>query len=203
MYKTSDIYLHKSVFRGFDMKNRRLLISDAVGCAVIYATAIILHFIFQWFGPSALTILFGAVNESVWEHVKIFSAAYVGYALLQLLWVQVEFRQYVVAKCVGLYLLMGGIIAFHYSYILLTGKHIAWVDILGSAMLVILAQVTSYRLTVGSHSLRDYFAPALFLLMLYYLMFFSFTIFPPKAELFRDPASGGFGYLENAVEKPR
>lgn len=185
------------------MNNKRYFISEAAGCVCIYAAATALHYIFRWFGPSALTILFGAVNESVWEHVKIFSAAYVGYALIQLLWIQVEFRQYVVAKCAGLYLLMGGIIIFHYGYTLFSGRHIAWADILGAAIMVVLAQITSYRLTVGLRSLRDYFAPALFLLMLYYLMFFSFTIFPPKAELFRDPASGGFGYLENAVEKPR
>lgn len=185
------------------MKNKRFFISEAVGCGFIYAAAICLHFIFQWCGPGALTILFGAVNESVWEHVKIFSAAYAAWALLQLLWLQVEFRQYVVAKCVGLYLLMGGIIGIHYGCTLLTGRHIAWADILGAAVIVVLAQITSYRLTVGSRPLREYFAPALCLLMLYYLMFFSFTIYPPRLELFRDPASGGYGYLENTVERFR
>jgi hypothetical protein len=31
------------------------------------------------------------------------------------------------------------------------------------------------------------------LLMLYYVMFFSFTVFPPRSWLFRDPLTGGFG----------
>ncbi|MBR1534351.1 MAG: hypothetical protein IJ639_08300 [Ruminococcus sp.] len=183
------------------MKNKAFAISEAVGCVVIYAAAIVLHFAFRWFGPGALTLLFGAVNESVWEHVKIFSAAYVGYALLQLLWIKVPFKRYVAAKCAGLYALMGGIIAFHYGYTAFTGKHIAWVDILGSAVIVILVQLLSYKLTVGSLPLEDYFAPSLFLLMLYYLMFFSFTIYPPKAELFRDPISGGFGYQGFSMKK--
>ena len=39
------------------------------------------------------------------------------------------------------------------------------------------------------------------LLTLYYLMFFSFTIFPPKTELFRDPVGGGFGIVEKIAEK--
>lgn len=177
------------------MKNKCCVISEAAGCPVIYAGAVVLHFAFSWFGPGALTILFGAVNESVWEHVKIFSAAYVGYALLELLWLQVEFRRYVVAKCAGLYALMGGVIAFHYGYRAFAGRTIVWADVIGSAVIVILAQVISCRLTLSRLPLRDWFAPAVFLLMLYYLMFFSFTIYPPKAELFRDPIGGGFGYF--------
>lgn len=183
------------------MKNKCFAISEAVGCIVIYAAAVFLHFAFSWFGPGALTILFGAVNESVWEHVKIFSAAYVGYALLELLWIKVIFRQYVAAKCAGLYFLMGGIIVYHYGYMVFTGRSVAWADILGSAVIVALAQLLSYRLTVGRRSLCEYFAPAVFLLTLYYLMFFSFTIYPPKTALFRDPVSGGYGYIENSIEK--
>lgn len=182
------------------MSDKRLAISEAAGCAVIYGAAVFLHFMFPWFGPGALTILFGAVNESVWEHLKIFSAAYTGWALLQLLWVNVRFRQYVAAKCAGLYLLMGGIAGLHYGYSALFGRSPA-ADILGAAVTVILAQLLSYRMTVSTKDYGEYFAPAICLLTLYYLMFFSFTVYPPKTELFRDPRSGGFGYLENAVEK--
>ena len=183
------------------MKNKCYAISEAAGCVVICAAAAIMHNIFSWFGPGALTILFGAVNESVWEHIKIFSAAYVGYALAELLWLRVGFRRYVAAKCAGLYAMMGGIIALHYSCITLTGRTVAWVDIVGSAVIVILVQLLSYGLVNSPLPLKEYFAPAVFLLMLYYLMFFSFTIYPPKTELFRDPMSGSFGYLENSIEK--
>ncbi|MBR1535303.1 MAG: hypothetical protein IJ639_13130, partial [Ruminococcus sp.] len=92
------------------MKNKTLAISEAVGCVVIYAAAVYLHFAYPLSGGSALSILFGAVNESVWEHAKIFSAAYIGWSILQLCWVKVRFSQYLVAKCIGLYLLMGLII---------------------------------------------------------------------------------------------
>ena len=183
------------------MKSKCFAISEAVGCIVLFAAAAALHFVFGRFGPGALTILFGAVNESVWEHVKIFSGAYIGYALLELLWLPVEFRRYVVAKCAALYALMGGIILFHCGYTAIAGRAVTWVDIAGAAVIVALAQLLSYRLFISRLPLRDYFAPAVCLLMLFYLMFFSFTIYPPKTELFRDPLSGGFGYMGNTVEK--
>ena len=175
---------------------KRYAVSEAVGCVVIYLVAAGLHFVYDLSGGGTLALHLGAVNESVWEHVKIFSAAYVGYAIFQLLWVRVPFRRYVAAKCAGLYLLMGGMIGFFYLYTAFTGKAILLVDLISSAVLVCAAQAVSYLLTTRVRLKDDWFYPALLLLMLYYLMFFSFTIFPPRAELFRDPQSGMFGIGE-------
>ena len=175
------------------MNKRSVAVSEAVGIVVIYGAAVFLHFVYPLSGGSALSILFGAVNESVWEHTKIFSAAYIGWSLLQLCWLKVRFRQYVAAKCIGLYTLMGLIIGVYYAYTAFTGHYVVWADVLSSLLSVILVQALTFFLETGDNRLQDYFAPALMLVMLYYLMFFSFTIFPPKAELFRDPIGGGFG----------
>lgn len=181
------------------MKKSSVALSEAAGCAVIYAAAVYLHFAYQ-LHQSALSIVFGAVNESVWEHVKIFSVAYTGYAMLQATWLGIPFRHYAVAKVLGLYLLMGGMIGFNAVYTAFTGRNIPAVDILSSLILVILVQLVTFLLETSSINLEEYFAPAMLMLMLYYLMFFSFTIFPPKAGLFRDPVSGSIGVpLEQAV----
>jgi hypothetical protein len=174
---------------------KRYAISEAAGCVVVYLIAAGLHSVYELSGGT-LAIIFGAVNESVWEHVKIFSAGYAGYAILQLMWIRVPFRRYLVAKCAGLYLLMGGIIGFFYLYTSLAGEAVLWVDLISSAALVCVAQGVSYLLTTRVAMRDEWFYPALLLLMLYYLMFFSFTIFPPRAELFRDPQTGLFGIGE-------
>ena len=175
------------------MDQKRFGYSEAIGCVVIYLMASVLHFVYPLSGGATLAIIFGAVNESVWEHVKIFSTAYIGWALIQLLWLRVPFRRYVVAKCAGLYLLSGGIVGFFYLYTAFTGRAILIVDLIASAITVCLAQFCSYRLTVCEQDTRELFAPALMLLMLYYLMFFSFTVFPPRLGMFRDPITGGYG----------
>lgn len=204
MYKTLDIYFYRSfagtIQSGVIMNRKTYAISEAVGCAVIYLTAVFLHFAYTVSGGSALGILFGAVNESVWEHVKIFSAAYAGYAILQLLWIRVPFRQYTVGKCIGLYVLMGAIIGFYYAYTALFGEAGPAVYPVASLIIVILIQLLTYRLTVSERDLSEYFAPAVMLIMLYYIMFFSFTIFPPRLELFRDPTSGTWGVVRNLVD---
>ena len=178
------------------MNKKAVALSETAGCTVIYTAAVFLHFLYPLSGGGALSILLGAINESVWEHTKIFSVAYLGWSLLQLLWLKTRFHRYVVAKCVGLYLMMGVIIGSYYGYIALSGGHSLWVDILCSLFAVILAQYTSFRLETGDDRLADFFAAALMMLMLYYIMFFSFSAFPPKVGLFRDPVTGTYGLPE-------
>ncbi len=183
------------------MDKRAVALSEAAGCVVIYCAAVLLHFVYPLSRGAALSIVFGAVNESVWEHTKIFAAPYIGWALLQLCWLKVHFRQYVVAKVIGLYLMAGMIIGASYFLSLFTEQNIFWLDIVASLIAVITAQAVSYRLETADNRISEYFLPALMLLTLYYLMFFSFTIFPPKTDLFRDPVTGGFGIVERIAEK--
>ena len=175
------------------MSDRRYGFSEAAGVAAIYCSAVLLHFIYRLSGGGTLAVIFGAVNESVWEHVKIFSVSYCGYAILQLLWVKPPFRRYVAGKCAGLYLLMGGMIGFFYLYTRMIGKSVLWLDIGSSVVLVALAQLCSYLLTVRWRCAGEFFIPAVLLLMLYYLMFLCFTVSPPRIGLFRDPVAGGYG----------
>ena len=168
--------------------------SELIGAAVIYGIATLLHFVYPLSG-GALSILFGSVNESVWEHVKIFAAGYTAWAVLELLWIKAPFKKYFVAKVFSLYLMSLMMIVFYYVYPQIFGESIVWVDILSSLVFVCLAQVFSYRLTLTEKDTKGYFHEAAMLLMLYFLMFVSFTIFPPKMPLFRDPVSGGYGIL--------
>lgn len=185
------------------MDKRAVALSETAGCAVIYCAAVLLHYVYPLSGGAALSIVFGSVNESVWEHTKIFAAPYLGWALIQLCWLRVHFRQYVVSKVIGLYLMAGMIIGASCLLSLFTEQNIFWLDIAASLITVITAQAASCRLETAENRLSEYFLPALMLLMLYYLMFFSFTIFPPKTDLFRDPVSGGFGIVERIAEKER
>lgn len=185
------------------MDKKSMALSEAAGCVVIYCVAVLLHFAYPLSGGAALSIVFGAVNESVWEHTKIFAAPYIGWALMQLCWLKSPFRQYVVSKVIGLYLMAGVIIGSAYLLSLFSEHPILFLDIAVSLVAVLAAQALSHYLETADNRLSDYFYPALMLLTLYYLMFFSFTIFPPKTELFRDPVGGGFGIVERIVEKER
>ncbi len=183
------------------MNNQKFKILEIIGAPIIFLSATLLHFVYDFTGGSTLAILFGAVNESVWEHVKIFAVGYVFWSLVELLWVKPPFKKFVTAKTVSLYFLSLAIIVFFYGYNLFTKEPILWLDICSSFVFVILSQYISYRLITNENNIKDYFAVALMMLMLFFLMFFSFTAFPPKIDLFRDPVTGMYGIIEDYIDK--
>ena len=171
-----------------------------IGVPVIYLIATALHFFYDLSNGSVLSILFSAVNESVWEHVKIFAVGFVIWTFVELLWTKPPFKKFITTKTLSLYFLSLSIIVFFYSYTTVVSEPILAVDLISSFIFVVLAQYISYRLVVSDNNIADYFAVAIMLLMLFFVMFFSFTLFPPKIELFKDPVTGMYGIINENVD---
>ena len=183
------------------MNKKAFKVFETVGVFVIYLIAAGLHFVYDFSGQSALSILFGAVNESVWEHIKIFCAGYVIYAFLELLCIKnLPFKKFVVAKTAGLYFMSIFIIAYYYTYTFFTKKPILAVDLILSFAAVVLAQYISYNLTVKDINTENLFDISVMLIMLFFIMFFSFTVFPPKLGLFRDPNTNSYGVIDTYAD---
>lgn len=186
---------------GFILNQRLYKTLEITGFFFIYLLAVFLHFAYDLSDGSVLSILFGAVNESVWEHIKIFSVGFVLWSVITLLWARPSFYKYVVAKTLSLYFLILSIIVFFYAYNLFTDGPILAVDIISSIIFVALSQYLSYRLMLEDNNLSDYFLVAVMLLMMFFVMFFSFTIFPPQIDLFKDPVTGAYGIPAITLEK--
>lgn len=174
---------------------------EIVGAFFLFGLATLLHFVYELTNGSVFSILFGAVNESVWENTKIFLVAYSVWAIVELLVSNVHFKRFVVSKVIGVYFLCAFIICMHYIVSLFTDKPIIWADIAIGIIGVILAQFISYKLTVGSSNIQLYFIPSLFLLGLFFIGLFSFTVFPPHLEVFRDEQTGFFGIIPKYIDR--
>lgn len=183
------------------MNKNRFLTLSLLGSVFIYAFASLLHFVYGLSGGSTLSILFGAVNESVWEHVKIFSFAFILWSIFELLIVKPPFKKFIVAKVFSLYMLSLSIIVFFYSYTTIVKNPVLLVDLISSAVFVVLWQYVSFILTTKENNIAQYFCVALFLLSIYMIMLFSFTIFAPECELFKDPVTNTYGISSFAVCK--
>lgn len=167
--------------------------SCIIGSVFTFLVGSELHFFYEQSGGHVLSILFGAVNESTWEHIKIFIAPYVVWAILELAYLRPSFKPFVVGKVLGLYVFPIGIITLFYSYTAIVGTHFLWADILIAFIVCVLAQCISHKVyTLGKKAAR-WFTLALTALVLMAVMYFSFTAVPPKAELFRDPATNSYG----------
>ncbi len=168
---------------------------EIIGGAFVFLLACFLHFFYELSGYSVLGSLFGAVNESVWEHIKIFALPYIIWAMAELLWAKPPLRKFIWAKAVGVYSLGFFLAGFYYLYTAFTGEHIAAISILSSLFFSFLAHFISYKITLCDKNRGQMFYTGLLLLLLALIMIICFTYYPPEDSLFRDPISGGYGLV--------
>ncbi len=176
-----------------ERNRKRFFRFEVFGAIFVSCAAVILHFLYEWSGKEFWVTLFSAVNESVWEHLKIFSIPYVIWGFVELCCLRIPFKKFVSAKVLSLYFMLLSIPVFYYTYTGLTGKNIAAVDIASGFVFTVLAFVISYRLVTKAPCIERYYKVSLVLLVVYFFMIAYFTYVPPKSALFRDPISGEYG----------
>lgn len=173
---------------------------ETIGGIVVFAIASFLHYLYDITDASVIGTLFGAVNESVWEHLKIFALAYIIWAAVELLWAKPPVKEFVSAKAVGLYSLCIFIALFFYTYTFFTGRPFLAVDLTSALVFSFLAHYISYKLTLSEKNKGQYFYTSVMLLFLADIMILSFTYYPPKCPLFQDYVTGLYGVIPKALD---
>lgn len=183
-----------------DISKKELFKLELIGSIFTIITGTLLHFAYDWSQKAVWSILFGAVNESVWEHVKIFTLPYIVWSIIEIAKVRVPIRKFVVSKTVGLYFLIVITIIFFYIYSGILGKNILLVDIISIIIWVFSSHFISYKLVTSNLDLNQWFTISCFLILLFIAMFFTFTVNPPQIDLFRDPITGLYGIIPKSYD---
>ena len=173
--------------------------SEIAGPFIVFIIASLLHFIYD-LSPNVLTSLFGAVNESVWEHIKIFTIAYLFYGFIEMLLIRPAFKRFVVAKTLGV-IAQGALIPLvYYAYTIFIQKPLLIVDLLIGFLSAVSGFLVSYRLYKSDREIEKYFLTSIMVLFLILMSLLCFTYFPPEAELFRDVVTGEFGIVPENID---
>ncbi len=144
-------------------------------------------------GGELIGILFGAVNNSIWESTKLLLISYLFWGLIEILCINVPFRTFVVTKTALLCFLCALHIGFCCTVDCLLQNREA-LFMLGSVChLPVFA--LGFFLLFGNKNLSGLFVPSLFILMLFWTVYFCFTPFPPHLEIFRDTLTRRFGLV--------
>ena len=166
------------------------------GIVIIFLSGSVLHFVFDWVGGWPPVALIAAVNESVWEHLKLAFWPGLIFALIVFLFLRAKTKNFWVAKTCGLFTMPVIIGAVFYGYTALVGRHILWLDIALFGLAVVAGQMISFALMV-----REPFGPktriAVGVVMALMIAAFSlFSYLPPRWPLFRDSSTGQYGILK-------
>ena len=177
------------------MAERRVLFYELAGIVFIIVFGSMLHFAFEWSGGQAIVGVFSAVNESVWEHLKLGFWPAIAFALIEFKYLKKSTRNFMFAKTVGIYLIPIVIVVIFYSYTAILGESILIIDILSFMIAVIVGQLVSYKLLTGKTVPYNLDRVSLIALFLLGLAFFVFTFYPPSLGMFQDPITGEYGII--------
>lgn len=162
-----------------------------------------LHFVYELSAFHPVAALFGSVNESSWEHLKLFFWPGLVYALVQHAFVKDFAANYWFGKAMALLVTPLGVLASFYFYLGIAlpiyGRGFLWADISTGVCGVLLGNIVAYRL-LTSHPRRRENTGRIVLLTLT-VAFVSLTYFPPRLFVFEDflgyEYDGQYGILED------
>jgi len=165
------------------------------GIAFIVVLGSLLHFVFEWSGRAIPIAPIAAVNESVWEHLKLGFWPALVYAALEYSRFGKSANNFPFAKTLGIYLIPITIVVLYYAYTAILGHGLLEVDIAIFVVAVIVGQLVSYKLLTASPlpERLNRFAPIA--LAVLGVLFVLFTFYPPHLPLFRDSVTGSYGIV--------
>lgn len=166
---------------------------ELIGIAVISLLGSALHFTFDWAGGLAPVGVFAAVNESVFEHLKLTFWPTVLYAAITYKLLKSVTNNFIVAKAAALYTMPLTIIVLFYGYTTLTGIESVLVDILIFIVAVACGQLVSYRILKMGPLPRWLSRLSLSLIVALALIYGLFTFYPPHVPFFMDSPTGTYG----------
>lgn len=166
-----------------------------VSAIFVCILGILLHFTYKFFGENIFIASFSAVNESVWEHLKLLFFPLLFTTIIGYFYIGKKAPNFLCSKTLGIITSMLFIIIFFYTYTRIIGKGIVFIDIASFFIAVILGEYLAYKLMISNFKCNNIIVSSILIVILIY--FIMFTYFPPNIGLFKDPVTNQYGITKN------
>ena len=166
---------------------------ELTGVVFISLVGSFLHFVFALLREWPPAALIAAVNESVWEHLKLAFWPALIYAFIERPALRKHVKNFWTAKAAGIFIMPLVIVSGFYGYTALANRHMLWADISLFVLAVLTGQLVSTRLMLKKSFPSWTKAFALILIVMMITAFSLLTFFPPRCPLFLDHQTGQYG----------
>lgn len=173
--------------------NRSISYWQAAGFLFTSIFGTFLHFLFDLSGQSMIAALFSAVNESIWEHMKLMYYPMFLFALIESRFWGKKYRHFWCIKLVGILLGLILIPIIYYTYTGILGTSADWFNI---TIFFIAAGATFWienLLFQREYACRLHPWMAFLMISVISVVFTVLTFLPPHIPFFQDPITGTYG----------
>lgn len=153
-----------------------------------------LHFLFDLTGGNIVAALFSAVNESIWEHMKLMFYPMAVFAIVEyFLWGK-NIDSFWCIKLIGILIGLVLIPVIYYTYTGILGVNADWFNITIFFLVAGIVFWVETKLFWKGFScpVREWLLVALICLIAAAFTVWTFT--PPRVPFFQDPVTGTYGF---------
>lgn len=180
---------------------KRIVCWQIVGVIFTGILGIFLHFLFELTNGNIIAAIFSAVNESIWEHMKILFYPMLIYAVIESYFVENQQEYFWSIKLRGILLGQVLIPMLYYTYTGILGTSADWFNIAIYFIVTIVVFLTENKLLQKKSELFGKEDWAMILLGAIAVIFTVLTFAPPQIPLFEDPMTGEYGFKIFTPEK--
>ena len=170
-------------------RSKAMIIMEIAGMIFVLLSSLFMSKLNDLCDGSLVGMMFGSVNQSIWESCKTLLLPYLIWGMIELLSLSVHMHALTVAKTISLFFL--GIAYTALRLIHGYDKPCSF----ASVICVTASFALSFFLYNSNLDLSALFPVSVFLLFLFWALYFSFTPFPPKSLIFLDPQTGIYGII--------
>ena len=170
---------------------QRLALWELGGFLFTAAQGTALHFTYGWSGGNLLAAAFSAVNESVWEHMKLLFFPAFFWSVGQVCFLGRNYPNFLAVRALSVLAGTALVPVLYYTYTGIVGTHVLWADIAVFLLAVLGTFALDFRL-LRRGRLTGWLAQVLGLAVLWALAFLFVwcTFRPPRMALWLDVAAG-------------
>jgi len=165
------------------------------GILFIFLGGSALHFLFEATGHWPPAGAIAAVNESVWEHLKLTFWPALVWGLLEYRFQKASRRNFWLAKAMGIYAMPITISIIFYAYTAIVGHSILAVDIATFGLAAVVGQLISYKIISDKERPGWLNFMGIVLIILLGAVYIVFTYVTPHCNIFLDETAGAYGIL--------
>lgn len=153
-----------------------------------------LHFLFDLSGQSLIAAIFSAVNESIWEHMKLIYYPMLLFALIEYRFGGKEHKSFWCIKLVGILLGLMLIPVLYYTYTGIFGISIDWLNITIFFLSAGLAFLVENKLFQKENGCCLSARTSFILVCIIGVVFALLTFYTPEIPFFKDSVTGNYGF---------
>lgn len=169
------------------MKNKKILYFQIFSIIFTSILGTILHFTYNWSNKNLFIASFSAINESVWEHLKLIFFPMLITTIIGYFYIGKSTLNFICAKTLGIIISLLFVVSFFYTYTGIIGTHLPIIDISSFFITIILGDFIAYKIIISNIYCNK--NSSIIILCILLLCFIFFTYFQPNLKIFEEHIS--------------